>query len=320
ERITIREIADSTAAIQAVENGEVQIASGQPTADVLALVQALTNATYETGDEAAYEHVDLTTNNGGPFDPASYGGDAEKARKVRQAFLLSIPRGQILENLIKPLNANAQLRNSILLIPGSPNYENMVANSGVAEYLGSDAENVEKAKALLAEAGVSGPIDVEFWYPEGNVRRGQEFELVAANAALAGFNLIDESEPDWMFTDPSVNPVNPHDAVIFAWAATSLAVTGNDQQYGTGKPSNFSGYSNAKVDALLEELNSTLDPARQYEIQLAVEQEMWNDAYSITIFQFPGLAWWETAVDGVSLNPLVPYYFWNFWDWTPTAG
>ncbi|QKJ25039.1 ABC transporter family substrate-binding protein [Aquiluna borgnonia] len=320
ERITIREIADSTAAIQAVENGEVQIASGQPTADVLALVQALTNASYETGDEAAYEHIDLTTNNGGPFDPASYGGDAEKARKVRQAFLLSIPREQILENLIKPLNANASLRNSILLIPGSPNYEAMVAESGVADYLGTDAENLEKAKALLAEAGVSGTIDVEFWYPEGNVRRGQQFELIAANAALAGFNLIDESEPDWMFTDPSVNPTNPHDAVIFAWAATSLAVTGNDQQYGTGKPSNFSGYSNAKVDALLEELNSTLDPARQFEIQLAVEQEMWKDAYSITIFQFPGLAWWETAVDGVSLNPLVPYYFWNFWDWTPTAG
>ena len=46
ERITIRQIADSTAAIQAVDNGEVQIASGQPTADVLQLVQGLANASY----------------------------------------------------------------------------------------------------------------------------------------------------------------------------------------------------------------------------------------------------------------------------------
>ena len=88
ERVTIRQIADSTAAIQAVDNGEVQIASGQPTADVLQLVQGLANASYKSSEEAAYEHVDLTVNNGGPFDPASYGGDEETALKVRQAFLL----------------------------------------------------------------------------------------------------------------------------------------------------------------------------------------------------------------------------------------
>ena len=38
ERITIREIADPTAAVQAVDNGDVQVASGQPTADLLALL------------------------------------------------------------------------------------------------------------------------------------------------------------------------------------------------------------------------------------------------------------------------------------------
>ena len=30
-----------------------------------------------------YEHVDLVFTNGGPFDPATYGGDAAKALKVR---------------------------------------------------------------------------------------------------------------------------------------------------------------------------------------------------------------------------------------------
>jgi peptide/nickel transport system substrate-binding protein len=318
ERVTIREIADSTAAVQAVENGEVQIASGQPTADVLALVSALTNANYATGNEAAYEHIDLTFDNGGPFDAATYGGDAEKARKVRQAFLLSIPREQILENLIKPLNPNAELRNSHLLIPGSPNYDRMVAENGSSVYTSGDAAaRIEQAKALLAEAGVSTPVEVGFWYPLGNVRRGQEYELIAANAALAGFNVVDESEPDWLFTGADINP---HDAVIFAWASTSLAVTGSDQYLGTGQPSNFSGYSNANVDQALKDLNTALDPERQFELQLAAEKEIWNDAYSITIFQFPGLTWWDKGTEGVSMNPLVPYFFWNFWDWRPVAG
>jgi peptide/nickel transport system substrate-binding protein len=317
ERITVREIADSTAAVQAVENGDVSIASGQPTADVLALVQGLATAKYSTGNEASYEHIDLTVANGGPFDPAAWGGDEDKARAVRQAFLLTIPREQILENLIKPLNPDAALRNSVLVAPGFPGYDEMVAQNGSDFYGGSDADNLAKAQQLLADAGVTENIEVGFWYPEGNVRRGQEFELIAANAALAGFTVVDESEPDWVFTGGD-GASNPHDAVIFAWASTSLAVTGSDQYLSAG-PSNWTGFQDDAVDALLTELNTALDPARQLEIQIEVEKILWAEGYGTTIFQFPGLTWWDAGIDGVSSNVLVPYFFWNFWDWKPAA-
>ena len=318
ERITIRQIADSTAAIQAVDNGEVQIASGQPTADVLALVQALQNAEYASSEEAAYEHIDLSVNNGGPFDPATYGGNAETALKVRQAFLLSIPRNEIIEKLIKPLNPNAKLRTSVLFVPGSEGYEDAEAN--YAMYLGTDEENRAKAQELLAEAGVSTPIDVEFWFPEGNVRRGQQVELITLSAGQVGFNIVDESEPNWEFTNNVYPAVNPHDATIFAWAATSLAVSGDDQYLTLTGPSNWTGYSNATVDALIEELNVAVKKEDQLRIRLAIEAELAKDAYNITIFQFPGLTWWDKSVSGVQPSLLVPYYFWNFWDWTPTAG
>ena len=317
ERVTIRQIADSTAAIQAVDNGEVQIASGQPTADVLALVQGLANADYASGEEAAFEHVDLTVNNGGPFDPASYGGDAEKARKIRQAFLLSIPRGEIIEKLIKPLNPDARVRTAVQFIPGSNGYDQ--AEAFYADYLGTDEENREKAKALVAEVGgVKG--DVGFWYPEGNVRRGQEFELIKLSADSVGFTVVDESEPDWAFTELSFPDTNPHDATIFAWAATSLAVSGDDQYLTRGGPSNWTGYNNETVAGLLEELQVAVKTEDQLRIRLAIEAELAKDAYNITIFQFPGLTWWDKSVSGVSPNLLVPYFYWNFWNWAPTAG
>lgn len=319
ERITIREIADPTAAVQAVDNGDVQVASGQPTADLLALVSALANGDYTGGDEASFEHVDLTFNNGGPFDPATYGGDEEKALAVRQAFLLSIPRDQILETIIKPLNPNAVLRNSLLAIPGSPNYDTIVAGNGSDFFGGTDAERVTKAKELLASAGVSTPVDVKFWYPEGNVRRGQEFELIQANAIQSGFNVIDTSEPNWEFTDPSLFEINPHDAVIFAWSSSSLAVTGNDQMYGTGKPSNFQDYANTTVDENLAAVETELDPAKQAELLTNVEAELWGDAASLPIFQFPGLTWWDKGTEGIQPNPLSTSYFWNFWEWAPAA-
>jgi peptide/nickel transport system substrate-binding protein len=317
ERITIRQIADSTAAIQAVDNGEVQIASGQPTADVLALVQGLANADYASGEEAAFEHVDLTVNNGGPFDPKSYGGDAEKARKIRQAFLLSIPRGEIIEKLIKPLNPDARVRTAVQFIPGSNGYDQ--AEAFYADYLGTDEENRAKAKALVAEVGgVKG--DVGFWFPEGNVRRGQEFELIKLSADSVGFNVVDESEPDWAFTEVLYPDTNPHDATIFAWAATSLAVSGDDQYLTQGGPSNWTGYDNETVAGLLEDLQVAVQAEDQLRIRLAIEAELAKDAYNITIFQFPGLTWWDKSVSGVSPNLLVPYFYWNFWNWAPTAG
>ena len=318
ERVTIRQVADSTAAVQAVDNGEIQIASGQPTADILALVQALQNAEYVGGDEAVYEHVDLTFNNGGPFDPATYGGDADTARLVRQAFLLTIPRNEIVDKLIKPLNPNATVRSSAMFIPGSQGYDEAAAEYEM--YSGTDEENRAMAAELLAQAGVSTPIEVGFWYPEGNVRRGQEFELIKLSADSVGFNLVDESEPNWEFTDPSLFPINPHDAVIFAWQSTSLAVAGSDQIFSSGKPSNYNGYSNAEVDTLLTELDTALDPARQVEIKVAVDGLLAADGYGVTIFQFPGLTWWDKSVTNVSNSVLSPNYFWNFWEWTPTAG
>jgi peptide/nickel transport system substrate-binding protein len=318
ERVTIRQVADSTAAVQAVDNGEIQIASGQPTADILALVQALQNAEYAGGDEAVYEHVDLTFNNGGPFDPASYGGDADTARLVRQAFALTIPRNEIVDKLIKPLNPNATVRSSAMFIPGSPGYDE--ASAKYEMYSGTDEENRAMAAELLAQAGVSTPIEVGFWYPEGNVRRGQEFELIKLSADSVGFNVVDESEPNWEFTDPSLFPINPHDAVIFGWQSTSLAVSGSDQIFSSGKNSNFNGYSNPEVDALLAELDTALDPARQIEIKVAVDGLLAADGYGITIFQFPGLTWWDSGVSNVSNSVLSPNYFWNFWEWTPTAG
>jgi peptide/nickel transport system substrate-binding protein len=324
ERITVRFIADFTAQLQALENGELDIITGQPTADALAIAKDIasrTGATVHQADEAAYEHVDLTFNNGGPFDPAAYGGDASKAQKVRQAFLLTIPRDEIIEKIIKPLNPNATVRESFLTIPGSERYNAIVAESGAADVRNLD---IDRAKALLAEAGVSTPVNVKFWYPTGNVRRSQELELIQKSAALAGFNVIDTNEPNWEFTDPTIKPINPHDAVIFAWGSTSLGITaavGPFKSYTDplSKGSNYNGYSNPKVDSLLNTLSVTTDVEKQTALMLEIEQNLISDAYGTKIFTFPGLTVSSAKVTGVKPNSLSPYYFWNFWEWTPVT-
>ncbi len=89
--------------------------------------------------------MDLVQNNRGPFDPATYGGDAEKALKVRQAFLHGLPRQEVVDKLIKPINPDAEVRNSFLERPGPPGYDEIVAQNGSSEYAQVDPALLEEA-------------------------------------------------------------------------------------------------------------------------------------------------------------------------------
>lgn len=309
ETITVRFIGDPLAAVQALENGEVSIIAPQSTADILTALEGLDNATVETTSDATYEHIDLTVNNGGPFDPATYGGDAEKALKVRQAFLKTIPRAEIIEKLIKPLNPNAELNDSQTLLPGAPGYEDMAAENGSAEYAEVD---IEGAKALLAEAGVTTPIEVNFMYALSNPRRVNEYQLIAESAAQAGFTVIDAGSDDW----GSKLGDGSYDAVVFGWQSTSLAVTSSQATFYSTGGNNLNGYANPEVDALYDELATEYDPEAQIDLLIEIEKLLWADAYGVTVFQFPGVtAYDESVVTGVVPAPLAPMFFWNFWEW-----
>lgn len=313
DTITIRYNEDPMAAVQALKNDEVQIIQPQATADVLKSAQAIGDKVkVVTGDDATYEHVDLTMNNGGPFDPKTYGGDEEKAKKVRQAFLLCLPRAEIVEKIIKPLNSAAVTRDSYTVVPGSPSYDDTAAANGLREAYGK--VDIAKAKALLAEAGASAP-KVRLLYAQKNVRRIAEFQLIQASAKQAGFQVIDNGNPDWgkKLGDGT------YDASLFGWQSSSTAVTSDQANYQTKGQNNFGGYNNPKVNELYKTLESTTDPAKQKEINIEVEKHLVEDAFGAPIFQFPNITAYSTKVEGVSSIKLSPTVFWNFWEWKVNA-
>lgn len=316
ERVTVRKVAGATAAVHAFEDGDIQLATGSLTPELLELVEGLSNAEYAISDTISFEHIDLTFDNGGPFDAASYGGDAGIAALVRRAFLLAIPRQAILEAAVAPANPDATLRDSLLLMPGTGGYDAVTAANGSAAHATAD---IEGAKALLAEAGVPTPIAVNFWYPQGDERRAAAFELIVQSAARAGFNLVDKSEPNWAFLDTAAFPVNPHDAMIFAWQPANLSTSGLAEYLGTNERSNYSGYSSPVVDDLLEDLSLEVDRERRAELLLKIEQELWSDGYGVVVYQYPGITWWQAGVSGISTSAGAPSYFWNFWEWVPPA-
>jgi peptide/nickel transport system substrate-binding protein len=316
QTIVYRIIGDPVAAVQAMENEEIDMIQPQATSDILTQLEGLADRGIEvsTQDGATFEHIDLAVNNGGPFDPAAYGGDEATALAVRQAFLKTIPRQEIIDRLIIPLNPNATIRNSYTQVPGSPWYDNFAANNGMAAY---DTVDIAGAQALLEEAGVSTPVQVRFHYAAENPRRASEYELVRDSAAQAGFEVIDGANIDWGSLLPNTDI---YDAALFGWQTTAVAVADSEANYATGGNNNFYGYSSEVVDGLFEQLKGETDPAAQEELLLQIEQQLVADAFGVSIFQFPEvLAWNSTYVAGAGSIPLSPTMFYAFWEWTVPA-
>lgn len=309
EKVTIRWNEDPLASVQALQNGELDLIAPQSSPDVLQALEGIDGVTVETGVEATYEHVDLTYDNGGPFDAKTYGGDEEKAKAVRLAFLKSIPRQEILDKLIKPLQPDAELRDSFNLTPGAPGYDEMVEQNGSSEF---EEVDIEGAKQLLADAGVETPVDVRFLYAAGNVRREESFELIRQSAEQAGFNVIDKGNADW----GSMLGSGTYDATEFGWQSTSTAVTESDANHRSTGVNNFGGFRNERVDELYDELQTETDPDRQLEIQIEVEKILWADGFGVTIYQFPGVvAYNEDNISNVQTIPISPTIFHGFWEW-----
>jgi peptide/nickel transport system substrate-binding protein len=314
DTVTVRFNPDANSQLQQLGNKEIALMDPQVTTDLVQAAEKMDNLEIHKGFESTFEHMDLVQNNGGPFDPKSYGGDAQKALLVRQAFLHAIPRNEIVDKLIKPIVPEATVRNAFLRVPGTEGYDEMTQANGSSEYAQTD---VAKSQSLLKQAGVKTPVDVRLMYDKTNPRRVAEFQLEEPSLKKAGFNVIDAGNADWSAKLGD----GTYDAVFFGWQATGLAVTQDAAIYTSTGGNNLVGYSDKDVDAQFTSLAPETDPSKQLEILGNAEKDLWKDAIGIPIFQFPAAVMWDkTKIDNVDPAVLSPTMFYGFWNWdTPAA-
>jgi peptide/nickel transport system substrate-binding protein len=315
QKITVRFIPDQTAQVQALSNGELKVLYGQATADTVKALKQVKGVTSTTSPEASYEHIDLTFNNGGPFDPKSYGGDAAKALKVRQAFFKVIPRQEMLDRLIKPLSSSAKLDESQIFLPGSPGYDQAAKATNYSQY---DKVDVAGAKALLKQAGVSTPLTVKFAYATDNPRRVGEFQLLQASAKQAGFKVTDVGKPGAQFFDPTTGVGTGkynYDACVFAYINSAISATGSEANTQSGNAYNYNGFSNKTVDALWKQIESATSFNAAIPNMVQVDKHILDDASSLSLYQLPDVSAWANNLANVKDAPLTPNIYWNFFDW-----
>ncbi|KAA6433126.1 ABC transporter family substrate-binding protein [Agrococcus sediminis] len=306
ETITVRFITDAMAAVTALQNGDVDIIQPQATPDVRAALEGTEGITVSYGEGATYEHIDLQ------FDQSKNPGVFETL-EARQSFLLTIPRQEIIDRLIIPLNPEATVRNSAVFVPGAEGYDESVENSGILDMYSE--VDIEQATALREQAGLEEGTEVCLLFASTNPRRVSEFELIRESAAEAGWTVTDCSSPEW---GGLLGAPGAYDASLFGWQSTSLGVASVGPNFETGGINNLSYYSNEEMDAVVQELNTTVDTERQMELLMEIDRILVEDAFGITIFQFPEVTAFSDRITGIDSSPLAPTIFWNVWDWTPT--
>ena len=322
ETIVFKFISDGTAAAQALANKEIDVYQGQPTADAVAQLKAIKGVTVIGGVSACYEHVDLrvapasgtTTSYNGPFAASS----GQKGKDLRTAFLLAYPRDEIIEKLIKPINSNAVVVNSLFTLPDEAAYAKIAGPNGVTKYTGGTQEK-RTATALslvkkyypTAKAG-SGSVKVKLlWGQPSNQRRASEAALVKAALAKAGFDVNTAGTSGWSgYLDD-----NSYDAAFFAWCPSSVTQTGTNANFQSDGGNNFLGYNNSALDTILHSLEVKLPDSQITAKYIQAERILMADAISLAIFAHPAATAVNSELSGIKPAPLTPNLVWNYWEW-----
>ena len=291
--------ADPKTHVQALQNGDLDVIEPQATVDTLQQLEGLgEDVNVQTGDQLTWEHVDYNRGEGSVFADSP---------ELREAFALCLPRQQIVDNLIKPIYADAEVMNLREVFPFQDKYQEVVDAAYPKEM---DQPNIEKAKELVEQSGVSKPT-VRLGYQAGNQRRTETVALIKSSCDQAGFDVQDANSPVFF---KEVMPAGDYDAALYAWAGSGQKASGANIYQSDGAQ-NQQSYNNPEVDAAWDKLATSLDENEQLEQVKTIEKLLWEDFQAIPLYAHPGLVGHKADVANVRDTAAQSGALWNVEQW-----
>ncbi len=280
DRIVYLPIVDATIRLANLKSGGLDLIERVLATDIKD-VRADPRLKLSTALELGYQTITFNVGNEKNKGPLS------QSEKVRHALALSIDR-----DAINQVVFNGEF------VPGnqwvSPEHPYYQANFPIPK------RDVEKAKSLLKEAGITGRISVDLMVP-----KGAELEAVAqviqSMAAEVGFDLnIRVTE---FATGLKQAEAGEYQAFIYRWSGRPDP-DGNAYSFlKTKAPLNYSFYSNPEADQALDGARLVTDPIQRkaiYEKVTALEQ---RDAPVVYLFHYRLLIAHTTKLEGYRPMP-----------------
>ena len=290
--------------VQALQNGDINVIEPQATVDTVIQLEGMDGISLETGDSLTWEHLDYNFGEGSVF------ADDAGGLTAREAFALCAPRQQIVETLIQPINADAQVMNLREVFPFQPHYDEVLAEAYDGRF---DQVDLEGARAKLEEAGLDTPVDVRIGYSGPNQRRSEQVAAIKASCDEAGFNIIDGGDARF-FESGGPLEVGDWEIALFAWAGSGQIASGQ-AIYSTGGGQNMGGYSNEIVDEAWNTLATSADPEVHREQVKIIERELWDTLYGLPVFAHPDVTGFDSTLQNVRATAVQTGVSWNAEQW-----
>lgn len=289
---------------QALQNEDVNVIEPQANQDALDALSAMDNVTVLSGPTLIWEHIDYNWADGSVFS------DSNGGFELREAFAYCVPREDIVERLVRPLDDETVVMNAREYFPTDADYDAVVE----AAYDGSyDEVNIERAAELVAESGVENPT-VRLGYSAPNQRRSDTVALIQSSCAEAGITVEDVGSADFFAPGGALDTGN-YDAALFAWSGSGQIVSGRNI-YHTDGQQNYHAWSNETVDAEWDTILGSLDEDVWLESKIAIETELWNDLFGLPLYAHPGIAAHTNGLNNVERNVTQSGVVWNAEEWT----
>ncbi|MDY6054596.1 ABC transporter family substrate-binding protein [Micrococcus sp.] len=289
--------------VQALQNKELDVIEPQATVDTVNQVNAIGDSVnLQTGDQLTWEHLDFNRGTGSVFADSP---------ELREAFALCVPRQEIVDKLIKPIYPEAQVMNAREVFPFQDHYQEVVDAAYPKEM---DQPNLEKAKQLVEQSGVSNPT-VRLSYQAGNERRAQTVAAIKASCDQAGFNIQDTNSQTFF---KSVMPNGDYDVALYAWSGSGQKASGANIYQSDGQQ-NQQSYSNKTVDEAWDKLARTLDEKEQLEQVKVIEKALWEDFQAIPLYAHPGVVAHQADLANVRDTATQTGALWNVEQWVRVA-
>jgi peptide/nickel transport system substrate-binding protein len=236
DRVVFQPIVDSTVRLANLKSGALDLIERVLATD-LKEVRADSRLKVATAIELGYQGVTLNIGK----DKAK--GPLSQSAKVRQALDLAIDRDAINQVVF---NGEFQTGNQ-WVNPDHPYYQKAFPVR---------ARNVERAKALLKEAGITPPVSVDFLVPKG-AETETPAQVIQSMAAEAGFDMkIRVTE---FATGLKQAEAGDYQAYMLAWSGR-VDPDGNAYIFlHSDAPQNYSAWSNAQADKALEDARLVTD-------------------------------------------------------------
>ena len=317
DTVVYKYISDGNAATQALANGEIDLYSGQVTADAVAALKQIKGVNVVGGVAATYEHWDLRVA-AAQGQPAYTGvfadANGQKAVDLRRAFLMGVPRQEIVDKLIKPINPDAVVLRSVFVQPGQATYDSIARANGSSFFVADQAALNQRAISLVKKwypNAQTNPIKVKVLVPGNNARRAAEFALAQANLKKIGFDLQGDVQVSW---SPRIANTE-YDVVFFAWSASSTAQAGTNANWLSTGSNNRTGVNIPQLDQILKSVTVPLAPTALAQKYISAERILNDQGLTVPVFQFPTVTAYNKDLKNVKPAPLSPNLVWNYWEW-----